>query len=329
METIRHFEGTEADYAAYVDLKLAVWTHEPASVDAQRLADSRRDDSLLYRRHLIIDPEGADRAIAAIDFNHLPYGYHPQRFGFMVIVEPSARRQGIATGLYEHMLRELAPHDPISLESAAYEEQPAGIAFLETLGFEQQMRHQMSELDPVDFDPAAFRATVEAVEASRIVIRTLSEVLAEDPGAVSELRALTLELSRDAPWYTEVTKPPLEEWRREYIDSTQTLPDGFFIAYDGDRMIGMSALHADDTTDEVVHTRLTGVVAAHRRRGIATALKVRALEYAATLRGKAGRPPIVETGNADGNPMLELNRRLGFRPKPAWRIYSKDLKLPA
>ncbi len=329
MDIIRRFEGTEADYVAYVDLKLAVWTHEPASVEAQRLADSRRDDTLLNRRDLVFDPEFPDRVIGAADYYHLPYGFHPQRFGFMIIVAPTARRQGLATRLYQHMLGELAPRHPISLESAAYEAEPAGIVFLEALGFEQQLRHQMSELDPAEFDPEAFRDTLDAVEASGIVIRTLREVLAADPAAVGELRALTLELSRDAPWYTDVTKPPLEEWRREYVDSTQTLPDGFFIAFDGDTMIGMSALHADDTSDAVLHTRLTGVKRGYRRRGIATAMKVRTLEYAASLRSKAGRPPIIETGNAADNPMLELNLRLGFQPKPAWRIYWKDLTATA
>jgi mycothiol synthase len=65
---------------------------------------------------------------------------------------------------------------------------------------------------------------------------------------------------------------------------------------------------------------LTGVVRSHRRRGIATALKVRACEYARRVGARA-----IETGSEEHNPMSILNAGLGFVPMPAWLVYKKTV----
>ena len=64
---------------------------------------------------------------------------------------------------------------------------------------------------------------------------------------------------------------------------------------------------------------MTGVVRAYRRRGIATALKVRTIQYAQTV----GAETIV-TSNEENNPMNILNRKLGFEPMPAWISYHRS-----
>ena len=58
-----------------------------------------------------------------------------------------------------------------------------------------------------------------------------------------------------------------------------------------------------------LYTGLTGVLRSHRRRGIATALKVTALEMA-----KARGVRTLETDNEENNPMYLLNVELGFEP---------------
>ncbi len=67
------------------------------------------------------------------------------------------------------------------------------------------------------------------------------------------------------------------------------------MAVDGDEYVGMSNLW-DDRASDALYTGLTGVKRSHRRRGIATALKVRAIAYARAHRspahqdGQRGRP---------------------------------------
>ena len=70
-------------------------------------------------------------------------------------------------------------------------------------------------------------------------------------------------------------------------------------------------------TDALLYTGLTGVARSHRHRGLATELKVLALGCARGRRAASGRPPVVRTGNAETNPMLGINLRLGFTGRPA------------
>jgi len=66
---------------------------------------------------------------------------------------------------------------------------------------------------------------------------------------------------------------------------------------------------------------LTGVVRTHRRRGVATALKVKGVEWA-----RARGVRVIETDNEENNPMFDLNVALGYRPVPAWAEYHLHLK---
>ena len=58
----------------------------------------------------------------------------------------------------------------------------------------------------------------------------------------------------------------------------------------------------------------------YRRRGIATALKLRSIEFAKAYGAKE-----LKTDNEENNPMYQLNLSLGFRPKPAFLSYKKSL----
>jgi len=69
-----------------------------------------------------------------------------------------------------------------------------------------------------------------------------------------------------------------------------------------------------------LRTGLTAVKRAHRRRGIAFALKIRALEFAVAQGFKR-----VQTDNeANNRGMLAINIELGFVKYPAWVHYVKS-----
>jgi len=57
----------------------------------------------------------------------------------------------------------------------------------------------------------------------------------------------------------------------------------------------------------------------YRQRGIATALKVKAAEFAQQV-GAA----TIMTMNEESNPMYQLNVQLGFKPLPTWITYKRE-----
>ena len=65
---------------------------------------------------------------------------------------------------------------------------------------------------------------------------------------------------------------------------------------------------------------VTGVLPSHRRNGIATALKLKTIQYAIDYGAVT-----LKTGNEENNPMYDLNMALGFKPKPAWLSLRKTL----
>ena len=127
------------------------------------------------------------------------------------------------------------------------------------------------------------------------------------------------------------TKEPLDEWTKGF-KGPNFLAEGWFVAVDpnidtsnynnldsGD-YVGITMLGLDLALPEKMHTWLTGVVRTHRRKGIATALKDKAIELAKSRGAKR-----IDTGNEENNPMYDLNMQLGFKPKPAWVNYQKNL----
>jgi GNAT superfamily N-acetyltransferase len=92
------------------------------------------------------------------------------------------------------------------------------------------------------------------------------------------------------------------------------------VAFDGERWVGQSDLIPYPHKRDVAVTGLTGVVGTHRRRGIATALKVTALE-----RARQAEVRFVHTDNVADSPMLQLNLRLGFREGHAFLTFRKSL----
>ena len=84
--------------------------------------------------------------------------------------------------------------------------------------------------------------------------------------------------------------------------------------------MGFCCFNPSQAKADVASTGHTGVARSHRRKGIATALKVVALESARQLGIK-----FVVTGNEENNPMLQLNLRLGFRQIHVTRTYQKTL----
>jgi GNAT superfamily N-acetyltransferase len=318
--TIRPFDNTLADYEQYVALRNSINNDEPASVAFEQRFDREWPDDLLHERLLIDGEDG--RALAAAEYNHLLWSNKPREFGFMIYVREDTRRQGLGNRLYRHILQTLAAHHPTGFETKTREDWPDGIRFLEKRGFTIVNRQEQSQLDPASFESETFAAEIEAAAAAGITLKTLRDFLAEDPGALRKLYDLEVDVLPDLPWYSEMSARPFAHWARAYENNPDLLPDGYIVALDGPMVVGLSQLWGSQATDALLYTGLTAVRAPYRGKGLATAMKVRGIQFAKSVAG-GGNPPKIVTSNEESNPMLQINLRLGFRPLPAWLIYHR------
>jgi mycothiol synthase len=319
---IRNFNYITADYERYVALRNIILPDQPSSVEFEKRYVRDWPEDQLFRRVLVENAQAQTLAVA--DFQHLPWSYHPRKFGFMIFVHPEARRQGLGGRLFDYVLEELAAYNPIALESQTRENWHEGVRFLEKRGFQRVNRQQQSKLDPAGFDPTQYADLLTTVSESGLEIKTLGQAMQSDPDVMRKLYELETETIDDVPWYEEMTSRPFEDWLKGYQDNPDLLLDAYTVAYDGDQVAGLSQLWGSQATDTLLYTGFTAVKRPYRHRGLATAMKVQAIRYAKNLIAADGKPPRIVTSNEETNPMLQINLRLGFQEEPAWLIYARE-----
>jgi GNAT superfamily N-acetyltransferase len=248
--------------------------------------------------------------------------HHPQKFMVGVWVHPEQQNQGIGMALYKHLIEELRPHDPIKLLAFTREDKSEALRFAQKHGFQEEFRTWESRLDLGSFEPRRWAEDVEKVLAQGYQIKSFAQ-LADDPGRERKMYELDLEGSHDVPLPPgeTFTFPTQERYWENVRQNPDFHPELWFLAVKEGEYAGVSMLF-NRPADNDLNTGFTTVKRAHRRKGVALALKVTALAHAKSL-GKTA----VRTENAQVNrPMLSINEALGFEKLPAWIEFARVLK---
>jgi GNAT superfamily N-acetyltransferase len=203
------------------------------------------------------------------------------------------RRQGIGSALYAP-IRDHA----LSLGSteilAMFDENDAGIAFARARGFDEVRAEQWAVLDP---------RTVCEQPAAGVV---LAPVAGLDP---HDLHRVDEETTRDMPAHAEIEGIPYDEWLTFVWDHPFLTKEGSFGAIVDGAVAGVTFLLADPASGRGT-TMFTGTLAPFRGRGLALALKLASIRWAA----QHGITQLATTNDETNAAMLAVNRRLGYRP---------------
>ena len=202
------------------------------------------------------------------------------------------------------------------------------VHWLQSQGFVAKMRYPVSDLDVTTFDFSRFAGAQERMAAAGVTILPLSKVREQDPNWMRKLYEMLWEIEQDVPQVDPPCKEPFEEFVKG-LEHHNFWPEAWFMAIDpaagvdGDSVgayVGVSMLGKNPPMPERLYTWLTGVVRSHRRKGIALAMKLRAIELAQQSGATA-----IRTDNEENNPMLGINKTLGFVEIPAGVEYEKEL----
>ena len=163
-------------------------------------------------------------------------------------------------------------------------------------------------------------AKVERVKAVGYEVITLAEARKQDSEADLRLYEVFAATVVDVPFPGgERAEPKYENFRAWTLDAPNTSAEAIFIARFDGRMVGLTTL--EFLPNGLGITGTTGVLAAHRDRGVATLIKLASLRYL-----KEHGYTEARTHNDTANPsILALNEKLGYRRLPGWLAWEKML----
>ena len=319
MYTIRPFNNSEADFEASTHVFNSMYPEYAQPVAQSKYDDENRSKDYFYLREMI---EKDGKVIAVGRVNQSPWSFHPQKYDWGVFVHPDYDATDISQYHFDHIMKTtLADKDVIAMKSSAREDEAWRLQFLKDNGFTFKMRYPHSQLDVNAFDASPFESKVKRFKDSEIEIIDSVELKRREPENWQRiLHGLCRVLDADIPNPDSIEEEPLELFVKGELEHPTFMPEGWLVALDGGDYIGITMLRKDSMNPKKLWTGLTGTLRSHRRKGIATVLKLHAIDIA-----KRYGASVIETDNEENNPMFQINLQLGFEAIPAWMDFEKTI----
>jgi len=262
----------------------------------------------------------AGMAEAALSEDGAPFTDRARGF---VAVAPAYRRQGLGARLADDVERFAATAGVRWVETETLQrELAAALPLLRRRGYQELERYQTSRQRPATVDLGRLDELRRRLRDGGIETVALAEIDGERTR--QELYRCNTTIWRDMPHeaHVEWQDPPFETFTRSIYERPAVLLDSFFVARDGDHIVGLSYLLRRPDGDAEVGD--TGVLSSHRRRGIARVLKMMVTRSAM----QHGIPAVHTDNRADNAGMLAINRELGFQPGEVVIVLEKTMAPP-
>ncbi len=238
-------------------------------------------------------------------------------------VAPEWRRRGIARSLLERLEEHARANGAKRLVSAVRGDEPEGGRFAESSGYRAFHQRIDSYIDVATFDASKFDDPDEIARRAGVQLVTYAATLR---GPSTEVEAFQRELlpvvwaiGRDVPSPMPMPEqpPPFEQARRMFLEGPGIDPGSTIVALRDGRPVGMTATMVKE--NGAAYTNFTGVARPERGKGIALAMKLRALRE---LRSRGVK--LFGTTNDEQNAAMRgINRRLGYVPDPPTTMFEK------
>ena len=308
------------DLPAVETISREIYGEQHESADEWRFAQHDYHNLHPHRRRYVAVDGGTGQVCGYGCLTVEPWMIQVKRRWLQVMVHPERQRQGMGNALFTCLMDDMAEMGVASVEARVAENRGEGFAFLRKRGFVEQVRVWTLLLTLSEADPAASQSVFARLEARGITIATLVEERMNTPDCYRKIHQLWNVIAADQPMYDPATEPPFEPFV-QWLERPGGLPGACFIAKDGNEYVGMSMLVPRAAKPGWLTQNITGARREYRRLGVATALKVRTIEFA-RRHGYAG---IVTKNDSNNAAMLALNEKLGFRRQVGWVTLEKPL----
>lgn len=313
--TIRDYQHPE-DAPALLEIS-NTWQTPPLTLEQFLEREAERSVDELPLERFVLETNGVICGYAQV----IPHGFVPPNWaGAGVMVHPDHRQKGYGLILWQQLERHLSKHALQGLESYIRDDDTASRAWAQARRFEYYAHRFASVLNLETFDETHFAGHCERVKASGIELHSFAEIIQHesDWDQVLEFVADSLARTPDLEGNPRWSLAQVAHWVR---DESQTNAARVFLAIEAEIWVGISVLTLDRGQ---TYNFITAVNPSHRGRGIALALKLEAIKTA-----KALGYTKMSTNNLSVNaPMLEVNRKLGFKNLPGRWLMRLKLEQP-
>jgi len=236
---------------------------------------------------------------------------------------PEWRRRGVARALLEQLADHARTNKATRLVAAVRGDEPEGARFAEAMGYRAFHERIDSYIDVPSFDASAFDEPDATAERVGVRLASYAELIGERAADVEafqrELLLVIWAMARDVPSPTPMPEqpPPFEQAKRMFFEGPGLDPASTIVALRDGHPVGMTATMVKE--NGTAYTNFTGVSRAERGKGIALAMKLRALR---ALRSRDVKQ-FGTTNDEQNGAMRGINRRLGYVPDPPTTMYEK------
>jgi GNAT superfamily N-acetyltransferase len=310
-----------ASHALELDLRPATLVDAPvvANLELARDPDDPRDPEMLRfwwtlrssneaTTRLVAMRDGA--AVAFLAAGHELWENVPERFGWLrVTIHPDLWSERNYSAMISRAEAWLKSEGVATAVIRIREDFKDDLEVAGRAGYREVRRQRFSELDLVALRGQLLAAATQnrkRMQEQGVQLLTLSDD--KDPDLMPKLHEMMIEAEQDIPVSVPIRKQPFDEWKRATFDNPGTREDRFWIAREGDAIVGMSVIDFPPTRG-LPWTSFTATSKNVRGRGIARALKYETIAQAIDLGYKR-----VRTANDGVNePILHINREMGYR----------------
>lgn len=313
--------ATSQDYGGIIAVFQQALPEVPVSPETLAHEDQHRDPKCKHARWVA---EAQGRIVGVAELRQNSSTYHPQKFWIEGCVLPQFQNRGIGSALLDQVFESLLPYNPLEALCATQEHYPHTIRFITQRGFVEHARAWESHLDLAAFDPQPYADLLPKLERQGIALKSYAD-LAYDPDRDRKLHDLYWATKQDEPTAGgDPTPVSFEQFQTTRLGGPNFKPDGYFVAVDPQgEYLAFSSLWTSKP-GEYIWIGMTGTHADHRNRGLATALKLRGIEYAK----RHGFKQLCTTNNSRNGPMLAINERMGFVRQPAIVVHKRLFTQP-
>ena len=321
MIKIRKFTATDLEFKEIARVRNLVNHDSIDHPDEDKNDWAIRDKSIIRNRLLLYN----DNKLIGLLYYAQGRDENSQTSFFNIVIDPQYNNHGYRKLLYQEMLNEVKCFECNKFFSNIYEhpnyKNHQNLLIKENFKLVQTNREYSCDIREVNTQK--YKPLIDKLESEGIRFYDSRDEMKEFPNHFQKLEKLEWTLDQDIPHPDGIkpTRMPFNQWKKVCLNIYNNYYGIDIVAVKDGQYIGSTDIEVYPKSEP--HKGWTGglgVIREFRRKGVATALKIKAIE--ALL--KKGITEI-RTDNEENNPMYKINIALGFKPVPFSLEYMKEI----